>query len=253
MNIVMWVFGVVLLVVFGMVLVYVDESWFGKGLSEIFDLELNFMWGCYIVGGNIVVWFGVIMILQWQIVGGQLVQSVLKLGMDFIQGSILCIIFVFSVSVIVVDVLLLVIIGCSIDVSGLQNVVGFSQIIQVVGDGNQVSNVIWLIVCDGVVLFVGSDSVYVVLLQCDGVSVIVQLDGNSVKVQLQIEGVGVVQQWICNGSVGQSIVFSSDGQVVSNCLQIDLVRQFLVNNVLLSQNVVQVMMLVWGVGMGLGQ
>jgi len=253
MNIATWTPGVVLLAVLGMAPAHADESRPGKGLSEIPDPERNLMRGRYTVGGNTVAWFGVTMISQWQTAGGQSAQSALKLGMDFTQGSTPRITFAPSVSVTAADAPLPVTTGRSIDASGLQNVAGLSQTIQVAGDGNQASNATRLTVRDGVAAPAGSDSAHVASLQRDGVSAIAQLDGNSAKVQLQIEGAGAVQQWIRNGSVGQSIALSSDGQAVSNRLQIDLVRQSLVNNVPLSQNVAQAMTLVRGVGMGPGQ
>jgi anti-sigma28 factor (negative regulator of flagellin synthesis) len=89
--------------------------------------------------------------------------------------------------------------------------------------------------------------------QQGGVSAVAQQDNNSASVKLDIEGVGAVQQWIRNGSVGQSIAISSDGQSVRNRMQIDLVRQTLANNGSLNQNVAQAMSLVRGVGRGPGQ
>ena len=137
--------------------------------------------------------------------------------------------------------------------SGLQNVAGLTQSIQVAGDGNVAGNTTHLNVREGDAPAPAAQGQRLASVQQGGVSAVAQLDGNNAKVQLQIEGVGAVQQWIRSGSVGQSIALGSDGQTVSNRMQIDLVRQSLASNVPLSQNVAQAMTLVRGVGMGPGQ
>lgn len=254
MNIATWTPGIVLLALLGIAPAHADESRPGKGLSEIPDPELNLMRGRYTVGGNTVAWFGVTMVSQWQTAGGQSAQSALKLGMDFSHGgSAPKISFAPSVSVTAADAPLPVTPGRSVESSGLQNVAGLSQSIQVAGDGNLASNATQLTVRDGVAPTPTGEGVNLASVQQGGVSALAQLDGNTAKVQLQIEGVGAVQQWIRNGSVGQSIALGSDGQSVTNRLQIDLVRQSLANNVPLNQNVAQAMTLVRGVGMGPGQ
>lgn len=253
MNIATWTPGIVLLTVLGLAPAHAQDSRPGKGLSEIPDPELNLMRGRYTVGGNTVAWFGVTMVSQWQTPGGQSAQSALKLGMDFSQGSTPKVTFAPSVSVTAADAPLPVSTGRSIDSSGLQNVAGLSQSIQVAGDANLASNTTHLNVREGSAPAPGSEGVNLASVQHGGVSAIAQLDGNTAKVQLQVEGVGAVQQWIRNGSVGQSITLGSDGQAASNRLQIDLVRQSLANNVPLNQNVAQAMTMVRGVGRGPGQ
>ena len=253
MNIAHWTPGIVVLALLGMLPAHAQDSRPGKGLNEIPDPELNLMRGRYTVGGNNVAWFGVTMISQWQTRGGQSAQSALKLGMDFSQGSTPRVTFAPTVSVTTADAPLPVPEGRSIDASGLQNVAGLTQAIQVAGDGNTASNATQLSVRDGVAPPAGREEAPLASVQQGGISALAQLEGNTAKVQLQIEGVGAVQQWIRNGSVGQSIALSSDGQAASNRLQIDLVRQSLASNVPLSQNVAQAMTLVRGVGIGPGQ
>lgn len=181
-----------LLVSFVLFLQVVDVV-LGCGLKEILDFEFNLLCGCYIVGGNIVVWFGVMMVLQWQVGNGNVLQGVLILGMDFRGGGSLKLSFQFSVYVIVLDVLLLDMQGCYIDSSGLVNVSGLVQSVQVVGDGNVVCNVIMLVVCNGVVLVLLGDGVYLISVQVVGFLVFVVFDGNQVCLLLQVDGQGLVQ------------------------------------------------------------
>ncbi len=252
MNIARWTHGVLLLTLLGAAPLHAQEGRPGKGLNEIPDPELNLMRGRYTVNGNSVAWFGVTMITQWN-GGGQAARSALTLGMDFSQGSTPKISFTPSVTVTAADAPLPLTPGRSVDASGLQNVAGLTQSIQVAGDGNVASNTTHLNVRDGQAPTPGGQGQNLASLQQGGVSAVAQLDGNNARVQLQIEGVGAVQQWIRNGSVGQSIALGSDGQAVSNRMQIDLVRQSVASNVPLSQNVAQAMTLVRGVGMGPGQ
>lgn len=252
MNIALWTPGVLLLTLLGMAAAHADEGRPGKGLREIPDPELNLMRGRYTVNGNSVAWFGVTMISRWQS-GAQAAQSAMTLGMDFSKGGTPKISFTPSVVVTAADAPLPVTPGRSVDSSGLQNVAGLTQSIQVAGDGNLANNTTQLNVRDGSAPTTTGGSGTLASAQQGGVSAVAQLDGNTARVQLQIEGVGAVQQWIRNGSVGQSIALASDGQAVSNRMQIDLVRQSLASNVPLSQNVAQAMTLARGVGMGPGQ
>jgi hypothetical protein len=265
----------------------------GKGLNEIPDPELNLMRGRYTVNGNSVAWFGVTMISQWQ-AGNQSAQAALTLGMDFRNStSTPKVSFTPSVTVTAADAPLPVTPGRSVDSSGLQNVAGLTQSVQVAGDNNVASNATQLNVRDGSAppatetpaapAAVAQTSPQEVAApqatvqqasveqaaaqqataqqaaaqqataQHGGVSAVAQQDGNSASVKLDIQGVGQVQQWIRNGSVGQSIAISSDGQAVRNRMQIDLVRQTLASGASLNQNVAQAMNLVRGVGMGPGQ
>lgn len=308
MNIAPWTPAALLLAVLGVPTAHAADapkdapSRPGKGLSEIPDPELNLMRGRYTVNGNSVAWFGVTMVSQWQ-AGNQSAQSALTLGMDFSHGTnVPKVSFTPSVTVTAADAPLPVTPGRSVDSSGLQNVAGMTQSIQVAGDNNVASNSTQLNVRDGsapgtpgrsaqtadpqqqastqqattqqaaaqqpATQQVASQqaapeaapqpatqqaSLQQASVQQGGVSAVAQQDGNSASVKLDIQGVGMVQQWIRNGSVGQSIAISSDGQSVRNRMQIDLVRQTLASSGSLNQNVAQAMNLVRGVGMGPGQ
>ena len=154
--------------------------------------------------------------------------------------------------------------GRSVDSSGLQNVAGLTQSVQVAGDNNVASNSTQLNVREGSAppasdpggvqpAVVQQAGVQQASARQGGASAVPQQDGSSAAVKLDIQGVGQVQQWIRNGSVGQSIAISSDGQAVRNRMQIDLVPQTLASSGSRNQNVAQAMNLVRGVGMGPGQ
>lgn len=225
----------------------------GKGLDEIPDPELNLMRGRYTVGGNTVAWFGVTMISNWQAANGQVLQGALTLGMDFRKGGAPKVSFSPSVSITAANAPLPDSSGRSIDGSGLANVSGLSQSVQIAGDGNRASNVLQLNVRnDGVVQGdAGSAGAGSASTRMGDASAVASFDGNAAQLQLQVEGQGAVQQWLRSGSVGQSIQLMADGQQAGNRLQIDLVRQSLGGNLPLSQNVAQAITLNRGLsGMG---
>ncbi len=261
MNITPWTRSAALLALLGMVPAYAAEApandgqrRAGKGLSEIPDPELNLMRGRYTVNGNSVAWFGVTMISQWQ-AGTQAAESALTLGMDFTHSATAPkVSFTPSVTVTAADAPLPATPGRSVESAGLQNVAGVTQAIQVAGDNNVASNSTQLSVREGSAPpEQAAPATTVASTQQGGVTAVAQMEGNNAQVQLQIEGVGAVQQWIRNGSVGQTIALSSDGQAVTNRMQIELVRQTLASNAPLSQNVAQAMNMVRGIGMGPGQ
>jgi hypothetical protein len=260
MNIAIWTHSALLLALLGISPAHAadapktqEQGRPGKGLSEIPDPELNLMRGRYTVNGNAVAWFGVTMISQWQ-AGNQSAQSALTLGMDFSHNATTPkVSFTPSVTVTAADAPLPVTPGRSVESSGLQNVAGLTQSVQVAGDNNVASNATQLNVREGTAPSTTEQNAQQASAQQGGVSAVAQRDGNSASVQLQIQGVGAVQQWIRNGSVGQSIAIASDGQSVSNRMRIDLVRQTLASSGSLNQNVAQAMSMVRGVGRGPGQ
>lgn len=222
----------------------------GRGLKEIPDPELNLMRGRYTVGGNNVAWFGVTMISQWQGANGSNVQGALTLGMDFRQGSTPRLTFQPHVQVTNADAPMPTPDGRSIDSSGLANATGLVQAVQVAGDGNTARNVTTLTVRDGAVPTTTDDGNRIAQMQQGGASATAVLDGNQARLMLQIDGQGLVQQWIRNGSVGQGIALSGDGQTASNRLQLELVRSTVASNQPLSQNVAQAIALNRGMGPG---
>ncbi len=261
MNITPWTRSAVMLALLGMAPAYAADApaapgqqKAGKGLSEIPDPELSLMRGRYTVNGNSVAWFGVTMISQWQ-AGSKAAESALTLGMDFTHSAAAPkVSFTPSVTVTAADAPLPATPGRSVESAGLQNVAGVTQAIQVAGDNNVASNSTQLNVREGSAPpEQTAPASTTATAQQGGVSAVAQMEGNNAQVQLKIEGVGAVQQWIRNGSVGQTIALSSDGQAVTNRMQIELVRQTLASNAPLTQNVAQAMNMVRGVGMGPGQ
>ncbi|MGY5940716.1 hypothetical protein [Stenotrophomonas forensis] len=222
----------------------------GRGLKEIPDPELNLMRGRYTVGGNSVAWFGVTMVSQWQASNGTALQGTLTLGMDFRGGGAPKLSFQPSVHVTAADAPLPVTAGRSVDSSGLANVSGLVQSVQVAGDGNAARNTTTLLVRDGDVPAMQSDGARSASAQQAGVSASAVLDGNQARLQLQVDGQGLVQQWIRNGSVGQGIALAGDGQAASNQLRLELVRNTAGGNLPLSQSVAQAIALNRGMGPG---
>lgn len=223
----------------------------GKGLAEIPDPELDQMRGRYTVAGNNVAWFGVTMVSQWQTASGAALQGTLALGMDFRHGATPRVSFAPTVSVTAADAPLPAPAAtASVDSSGLANVAGLVQAVQVAGDGNTARNSTALSIHDGPVPALADSGVRTASAQQGGASATARFDGNQARLQLQLDGSGVVQQWIRNGSVGQSIALTGDAQQVGNRLQIELVRQGLAGSAPLGQNVAQAMSLARGMGPG---
>jgi hypothetical protein len=227
----------------------------GAGMQELDDVELNAMRGRYTVDDHTVAWFGVRMISTWQTSAGQLLQGTLAFGMDFTRGKGQPTpTFTPSVSITRSDapVPMPTTGGSrSVDGSGLANVGGLLQSVQVAGDDNLASNVTGLAIRDGnvpVSADAGTGSGTGSASLSDGnANVSVGFDGQSAGVRLTVAGQGAVQQWIRNGSLGQSVQLAADGQTVSNRLEIDLVRQSVTANMPLAQNVAQAIGLIRGI------
>jgi hypothetical protein len=232
-----------------------------RGLEEIPDAELAVMRGRYTIGDNAVAWFGVQMISTWQNTAGQVLQSSLALDMDFTHGGVQPRVnFQPNVSITRPDAptpptVPTIDPSRNVDGSGLTNVGGVAQSVQVAGDSNLASNVTQLTVQDG-----GSAPTTksngnaagvpskVASARADGSSAVASFDGKSANVQLAVDGQGMVEQWIRNGSIGQSVQLTADNQWVSNRMQIDLVRQAIATNTQLAQNVAQAINLARGIG-----
>ena len=222
----------------------------GRGLKEIPDPELSLMRGRYTVGGNTVAWFGVTMVSQWQASNGSVLQGALTLGMDFRGGGSPKLSFQPSVHVTAADAPLPDTQGRHIDSSGLANASGLVQSVQVAGDGNAARNATTLVVRNGAVPALSGDGAHSLSAQGAGISASAVLEGNQARLQLQVDGQGLVQQWIRNGSVGQGIALAGDGQIASNQLRLELVRDTVGGNLPLSQNVAQAIAMNRGMGPG---
>ncbi|HVJ39195.1 MAG TPA: hypothetical protein VM687_15520, partial [Stenotrophomonas sp.] len=212
----------------------------GSGISEISDDELAGMRGRYTVGDNSVAWFGVSMISTWQTATGQVLESTMKVAMDFSHGgNVPKVTFTPTVNITPADAPMPQASTAqvaaatanpapapvasaqaatpapanaaperSVDASGLQNVAGLVQSVQVAGHGNAATNNTQLTVRDGsapptpaaTLANPATTSV------TDGAATATANYGNGAAgVLLLIAGQGEVQQWIRNGSVGQSI------------------------------------------------
>lgn len=224
-----------------------------KRLTEIPDPELNLMRGRYTVGDNAVAWFGVSMISTWQTQSGQTLQSTMTLGMDFTKNTPV-VTFQPTVSVTAADAPMPVAdtASRSVDGAGLANVSGVVQSVQVAGDHNAASNIAQLNVRNGDAPASSgqSSAAQQVTASSGNATATASYDGNAASVLLQVEGQGAVQQWIRNGSLGQTVQLTSDHQQVNNRLDIDLVRQTLASNAQLNQNVAQAIGLTRGIGVG---
>jgi len=224
----------------------------GTGLHELADTELNAMRGRYTVDDHTVAWFGVTMISTWQTASGQLLQGTLAFGMDFGKAhGQPTLTFTPSVTLTRSDAPVpMPATGTRhVDSSGLANVGGMLQSVQVAGDGNLASNVTRLTIRNGNAPPAAGAGTGIggTRLSEGNASVSAGFDGQSASVRLAIEGQGAVQQWIRDGSLGQTVQLTSDGQSVSNRLEIDLVRQAAQSNTPLALNVAQAIGLTRGI------
>jgi hypothetical protein len=215
-----------------------------QGIESIGDAELASMRGRYTLGSNTVAWFGIQMISTWQDNTGRTLQGAMNIAMDFTRNANTpTISFIPTVSIVQ---------GAqppagqdtagpvrSVDSSGLANVSGMVQSVQVAGDGNYASNVTRLTVQDG-----GSaPAAYApggptsATAQSGNATVDANYSGNAAQVMLSIAGQGAVQQWIRNGSLGQTVTLAADNQFVSNQIEITLIRQTIAANTQLALDV----------------
>ena len=226
----------------------------GNGLEEIPDDELGDMRGRYVVSDTAVAWFGVTMISTWQTASGQTLQGTLQLAMDFGKGGATPVVsFEPSVSITAAgdaaspagtDG------NRAIDGSGLANAGGLVQSVQIAGDGNRAGNTAYLTVRNGAVPATSAGAGGAMSAQdaAGSATAIAGFDGHSARLLLQVQGQGAVEQWIRSGSVGQSVMLTSDGQQVSNWLNVELVRQSVGDNAQLAQNVAQAIVFARGIG-----
>jgi hypothetical protein len=199
-------------------------------LREIPDPELAAMRGRFMLGSNTVAYFGVTMASSWVTASGQALTGNAVLGMHFDTGSTPVVTFTPTMNIVQ---------GAplpatspsggvrSVDGSGLTNVNGLMQGIQVAGDGNRAINVTALRVSQGTggagamgSAGTASDT----QLSSGDAHVAIAFDpAQGVEMTLGIAGQGLVSQWIRNSSVGQLVQLTADGQSVSNQLQLNLV------------------------------
>jgi len=218
-----------------------------QGIESIGDAELASMRGRYTVGTDTVAWFGVQMISTWQDSTGRTLQGAMNIAMDFTHNAnIPTVSFVPTVSIVqgaqptvAVDTA-----GParSTDSSGLANVSGMVQSVQVAGDGNYANNVTRLTVQDGGSVPAaqapgGTNQAASASAQSGNATVDANYSGNGAQVMLSIAGQGAVQQWIRNGNLGQTVTLAADNQFVSNQMEITLIRQTITANTQLALDV----------------
>ncbi|MCD9097557.1 hypothetical protein LU699_08935 [Luteimonas fraxinea] len=212
-----------------------------SGLREIPDSELGAMRGRYIVGDNRVAWFGVTMVSNWVTSAGQSIQSAVKLGFD-LRGAKPEVSFQPSVTITEQTPALAATAGTGeVDASGLADVGGLVQSVQVAGDGNIARNGMSLQVRDGEVPVAAANtsSTTVADMTLNGAHARASLEDGGVRILLQVAGQGAAEQWIDAGSIGQSIQLAGNGQAVGNQLQLDLVRQSVPSSQTIHQNLIQ--------------
>lgn len=219
-------------------------------LSEISDAELGNMRGRYVVGNDLVVWFGVTMTSVWQTASGQILQGTLQLGMDFSRGGTPTLGFEPSVSITAADAPLPnAASGASVDASGLANVSGLVQSVQVAGDHNVVGNVTALRVREGAAPATSmSSTAGTRTASAPGMQASAGFADGMAQVRLQVDGQGLATQWLQSGSAGQSVQLAGSGQQIHNQLQIDLVRRSLPVSANLQRDVAQAIGLHRGAG-----
>ncbi|BFI97121.1 MAG: hypothetical protein RSP_26310 [Rhodanobacter sp.] len=229
-----------------------------QGIEPIGDAELAGMRGRYTVGNNTVAWFGVQMISTWQDSTGRTLQGTMNLAMDFTHNANLpTVSFIPTVSIVqsaqptaTPDTAAP---ARSTDSSGLANVSGMVQSVQVAGDGNTASNVARLSVQDGnsapaALAANGDGRPASATAQSGDATVSVNYTGNTAQVMLSIAGQGAVQQWIRNGSLGQTVTLAADNQYVSNQMEITLIRQAIAANTRLALDVARSIQSTRGLG-----
>lgn len=201
-------------------------------LREIPDPELATMRGRFMLGNNTVAYFGVTMASSWATSSGQVLNGSAVLGMQFGDKGQAPVV-TFTPTMTIVQGTSLPATGAdnatrSVDGSGLANVDGLVQGIQVAGDGNRAVNVTALRIghaTDGVATgsATSTSGAYDAETSSDGALVAIAFDpARGVSLTLGVDGQGLVSQWIRSGSVGQLVQLTSDGQSVRNQLQIDL-------------------------------
>ena len=211
-----------------------------SGLREIPDSELGAMRGRYIVGDNRIAWFGVTMVSNWVTSAGQSVQGAVKLGFD-LRGTKPEISFQPSVTITEQTSALAAAAGTGeVDASGLANVGGLVQSVQVAGDGNIARNGMALQVRDGdVPVAAATTGATVADMTLGGAHARASLEDGGARILLQVAGQGAAEQWIDARSIGQSIQLAGNGQAVGNQLQLELVRQSVPSSQTIHQNLVQ--------------
>ncbi|UWX04004.1 hypothetical protein H1235_00040 [Pseudoxanthomonas sp. NC8] len=236
-----------------------------KGLTELTDEEMGDMRGRYTVSNNTVALVrrhdGVDLSRNK---AGQQLTSAMKVTMDTRQGDKPVVTFLPHVSITAVDAPVPVPGGQrEIDNSGLTNVTGVTQSVQVAGDGNVAHNAASITVRDEAPSSAAASgaspaalaeptapALTVATASAAGMNAVAQLENNTARVLLQIDGQGAVEQWISGSGMGQTIQLAADGQQASNRMELEVVRSTSQGRTVLGQNVAQAIALSRGIAIG---
>ena len=233
-----------------------------SGLTELSDAEMGDMRGRYTVSSNTVAWFCVTMVSTWQTQDDAQLQSRLTVTMDASRPGKPQVTFQPHVSITAIDAPPPVPDGQrSIDSSGLANVTGVVQGVQVAGDGNVAHNVARITVRDRpsaqdrttATPGDGSPAMEastVAVATVSGMNAVARIEENAARVLLRIDGQGAVEQWIGSNGMGQTIQLAADGQKASNWMELDVVRNTTQGRTALGQNVAQAIALSRGIAVG---
>lgn len=229
-----------------------------NGMQELTDEDMADMRGRYTVGQNAVAYFGVSMISTWQSATGQMLEATMQVAVDA-RNSRSTPTVSFQPTINITSVVP----GVSpnpaptsgqgentqrhVDGSGLNNVSGLTQGVQVAGDSNQAANVTDIQVAQlddnnappAASEQPASATQQMQTMTVGDATVTASAGPEGVQLLLDIARQGSVQQWIRSGSVGQSVQLTSDFQHVSNRMELTLLQQNLASNVQLAQSFAQ--------------
>ena len=212
-------------------------------VQPVSDSTLDSMRGRFITGAGQILYFGVEMLSTWHSPDGRVLSGSALLSFDFSKGMPQ-VTFVPTVSIVqgsgsgaLVDTT-----GRSIDASGLANVSGIAQGIQIVGDHNSAGNSTELHVTTTLPAGAGAGIAGNAALAVGDANASVALQPDSMAVTLGVDGQGSLRQIIRgdvsgSGSVLQTVSLLGDGHDVGNQLRITLVQPSTGAALQLQQNV----------------
>lgn len=229
--------GVTISVLPSLTLASPGDGGVGKGISILTNPEMSTLRGKYVVNSDTVLYFGVEMASVWKTPDGQQLQSSARLGLDFSGGASPAISFSPTVSILSsagrgkrVDTG-----NRTVSSSGIDNVTGLGQSIQVAGDHNNASNTLSVKVLDKLPDDRGQGvAESLTMADGDGGVASASFDEEGVMVTLALDGQGVVQQSIrgvmsdgagTGGGAFQSIKTLGDSHAISNRMQLSILMK----------------------------
>ncbi|MHB1991503.1 hypothetical protein [Metallibacterium scheffleri] len=225
-----------------------------QDIQPVSDPALDAMRGRFVTGAGQVLYFGVEMLSTWHSPDGRVLSGSALLSFDFSKGTPQ-VSFVPTVSIVqgssggvLVDTS-----HRTIDASGLDNVSGIEQGIQIVGDFNSAGNSTELHLTNTLPTGAGNGVGANTALSMDGANASAALQADGMAVTLGIDDQGSLRQMIRgdasgNGAVLQTVALLGDGHDVSNQLRITLVQPTQGSSQLLQQSVAQALGQLKGIG-----